>query len=418
MNKIVCNLCGTSYPDTASQCPICGTAKADTNKSTAGSEGGYAYVKGGRFSKANVRKRNAGQKDLPRVVAPVKQDAPAAKPVKKAAPEAAPEKKKPAAPKNEEKESRGSNFLLVLIALLLVIAIIAVCAYIVKEYFLDDGPVNPNPGSTPSTSTQTDRGPCTGLTLAVSSHTFTTPGETFMLSPKPIPANTTDTFRYESSDEAVVTVSDTGIITAVANGTATIFVYCGNQMAQFAVTCDVGVEPGTQPTDPPVPGVVLELNRTEFTLSGYGTTHNLYEGELDVTTITWTSSDEAVATVKDGVVTAVGNGNAVITAEYMGQTVTCKVVCTDVVVSDYELRTRYGMGDDFTISVGDMIDLYLIDKATGLRIQAENLSFAVSRDGVITINEKGRITAVGTGTVTVTVTYGDLTFKAIVRVPR
>ena len=418
MNKIVCNLCGTSYPDTASQCPICGTAKADTNKSTAGSEGGYAFVKGGRFSKANVRKRNAGQKDLPRVVAPVKQEATAAKPVKKTAPETAPEKKKPAKPQNEEQESRGSNFLLALIALLLVVAIIAVCAYIVKEYFLDDGPVVPNNGTNQTTTAPVDRGPCTGLTLPVTSHTFTAPGETFMLSPKPVPANTTDTFRYESSDESVVTVSQSGVVTAVADGTATIFVYCGDQMVQFAVTCEVGVEPGTQPTEPSVPDVVLELNRTEFTLSGYGATYDLYDGELDVTTILWTSSNEAVATVKDGVVMAVGNGNAVITAEYMGQSVTCKVVCTDVVVSDYELRTRYGMGDDFTISVGDMIELYLIDKVTGLRIQAENLSFAVSRDGVITINEKGKITAVGTGTVTVTVTYGDLTFKSIVRVPR
>ena len=416
MNKIVCNLCGTSYPDTASQCPICGTAKADTNKSTAGSEGGYAYVKGGRFSKANVRKRNAGQKDLPRVVAPVKQDAPAAKPAKKTAPEAAPEKKKPAEPKSEEQESRGSNFLLVLIALLLVVAIIAVCAYIVKEYFLDDGPVGPNTGTTPTTTTQADRGPCTGLTLAVSSHTFTTPGETFMLSPKPVPANTTDTFRYESSDEAVVTVSENGIVTAVANGTATIFVYCGDQMVQFAVTCEVGVEPGTQPTGPSAPDAVLELNRTEFTLSGYGTSHDLYDGELDVTTILWTRSDEAVATVKDGVVMAVGNGNAVITAEYMGQTVTCKVVCTDVVVSDYKLGPDYGFGADYTISVGDTVQLYLTDQATGLRIQAENLTFSVSKEGIVTVNEKGKITAVASGTVIVTVTYGEMTFKATVRV--
>ena len=306
--------------------------------------------------------------------------------------------------------------MLVLIALLLVVAIIAVCAYIVKEYFLDDGPVGPNTGTTPTTTTQADRGPCTGLTLAVSSHTFTTPGETFMLSPKPIPANTTDTFRYESSDEAVVTVSETGIVTAVANGTATIFVYCGDQMVQFAVTCEVGVEPGTQPTGPSVPDVVLELNRTEFTLSGYGTSHDLYDGELDVTTILWTSSDDAVATVKDGVVMAVGNGNAVITAEYMGQTVTCKVVCTDVVVSDYKLGPDYGFGADYTISVGDTVQLYLTDQATGLRIQAENLTFSVSKEGIVTVNEKGKITAVASGTVIVTVPYGEMTFKATVRV--
>ena len=72
MNKIVCDVCGTSYPETAQQCPICATAKTDANKSTAGGEAGYAYVKGGRFSHANVRKRNAGNKELPRVVVPAK----------------------------------------------------------------------------------------------------------------------------------------------------------------------------------------------------------------------------------------------------------------------------------------------------------------------------------------------------------
>ena len=263
-----------------------------------------------------------------------------------------------------------------------------------------------------------DRGPCTGLSLAVSSYTFTTAGETFMISPKTIPENTTDTFRYESSDPLVATVTEKGVVTAVADGTATIFVHCGNQMAQFVATCEVGVEPGTQPTEPSVPDVVLELNRTEFTLTGYGATHKLYDGELDVTTIAWTSSDESVATVKDGVVMAVGNGNAVITAEYMGQTVTCSVSCTDVVISNYELRTIYGSGEDFTISVGDTIELYLVDNATGLRVQAENVSFTLSKDGVITINENGKITAIASGRVIVTVTYGDLTFKSTVRVAK
>ena len=135
-----------------------------------------------------------------------------------------------------------------------------------------------------------------------------------------------------------------------------------------------------------------------------------------MTAITWTSLNETVATVKDGVVMAVGNGATTIIAEYMGQRVTCSVQCTEVVVNDYELRTRYGSGEDFTIRVGDTIDLYLIDKVSGLRIQPENTSFALEKEGVITINEKGRITAIATGRVIVTVTYGEQTFKATVRV--
>ena len=29
MNKVICDVCGTMYPDTAKQCPICGCAAAE-----------------------------------------------------------------------------------------------------------------------------------------------------------------------------------------------------------------------------------------------------------------------------------------------------------------------------------------------------------------------------------------------------
>ena len=63
MNKVICDICGTAYPETASQCPICGHARsADQKIITDSADGelaaGRTHVRGGRFSKANVRKRN------------------------------------------------------------------------------------------------------------------------------------------------------------------------------------------------------------------------------------------------------------------------------------------------------------------------------------------------------------------------
>ena len=59
MSKVICDVCGTTYPETASNCPICGCAKNSTEQtmldSDPGAEGSYAPVKGGRFSKRNVR---------------------------------------------------------------------------------------------------------------------------------------------------------------------------------------------------------------------------------------------------------------------------------------------------------------------------------------------------------------------------
>ena len=74
MSKVICDICGTTYAETAAQCPICGCARTTTAQTMADStqpsedNGAYTYVKGGRFSKTNVRKRDKGS-DLPRSTA-------------------------------------------------------------------------------------------------------------------------------------------------------------------------------------------------------------------------------------------------------------------------------------------------------------------------------------------------------------
>lgn len=447
MNKIVCDVCGTSYPETTVQCPICGTAKTDTAKSTTESDTGYAYVKGGRFSHANVRKRNAGKKELPRVVAPVKpkketpvkpqKEAPAPKPAKEPAPvrpvgeAAAPRreqtslnKQAPVAARKQPAKEGGkvSNILLALIALVLVIAIVAVIAYIVKGYIDDrNQPADPVASSSNQTTEPNDvRVPCTGLKLALSQKTLDSLDEKFYLSVTVSPKDTcTDPVTYESSDPRVATVDDKGIVRPMADGQCIIYVRCGDFTVECYITCEgLGVEPTdpTQPTDPTEPPVELVLSKTDITLNGYNDSAIIYNGEIPVEEIVWTSSDEKVATVANGKVIAVGNGNATITAEYMGQTATCEVHCSNVVYSNYELRTRYGLGSDFSLKVGETIVLYMSDKETDLRIPAENLTFTLSKEGIISIDENGKITALAKGKVTVTVTYGDVTLKAIVRV--
>ena len=67
MSKVICDICGTAFPETASQCPICGSAKASDAQTAADSQLGgeaeaHAYAKGGHFSKSNVRKRTKSGK--------------------------------------------------------------------------------------------------------------------------------------------------------------------------------------------------------------------------------------------------------------------------------------------------------------------------------------------------------------------
>ena len=103
MNKIICDVCGTMYPESAAQCPICGCAKqAEVETPTADmipeetETGSYTPVKGGRFSKANVRKRNKNveQPVVEEVTVGEAEEAPIAAPVKE---------------KNDDKGDNGVN---------------------------------------------------------------------------------------------------------------------------------------------------------------------------------------------------------------------------------------------------------------------------------------------------------------------
>ena len=47
MNKVTCNLCGTSYPENAAQCPICGEVRSADSLSERSSSGTYVYAAAG-----------------------------------------------------------------------------------------------------------------------------------------------------------------------------------------------------------------------------------------------------------------------------------------------------------------------------------------------------------------------------------
>ncbi len=73
--------------------------------------------------------------------------------------------------------------------------------------------------------------------------------------------------------------------------------------------------------------------------------------------VTWSSSNEAVATVENGVVTAVGTGNATITVTTVdgGKTATCDVTVTAPVMVEYVLTDTLKAGDKFIIASSNTV---------------------------------------------------------------
>ena len=78
--------------------------------------------------------------------------------------------------------------------------------------------------------------------------------------------------------------------------------------------------------DIPAEGIQLNAYKVNLSLQGTFQLTGILTPENTTSSITWKSSNEEVATVEDGLVTAVKNGTAVITAAANGKTAECTVV--------------------------------------------------------------------------------------------
>ena len=126
-------------------------------------------------------------------------------------------------------------------------------------------------------------------------------------------------YQWYSSNPSVATVDNNGLVTAVSTGSTVIYAntyYTGTLQCAVTVTSDIGK---------------VTLTQREMSLEGIGGTGRLGASVAVANggsiPITWTSSNPAAATVDaNGVVTAVGNGEATITATAAnGRSAICKV---------------------------------------------------------------------------------------------
>ena len=410
MSKVICDICGTTYAETAAQCPICGCARTTTAQTMADStqpsedNGAYTYVKGGRFSKTNVRKRDKGS-DLPRSTAAQR------------------------AAKNEEPSEGGggSNKILVAIVIVLLLAIVAVAAYIGIRYLVPAKPAEKpgasNPGVTTVPPTTVQRIPCTAIELVPTEITFQEEGEQVLLSYILTPADTTDKLTFTTTDPSVATVDEHGKVVAVGGGSAVLTVTCGDAVAMCSVICDFGIvtPPTTVPVGPTVPeGFVLKLKYNDITISErYPDPVKLYAtiDGVEANQITWTSDNPDVAAVNEnGVVSAVGKGYTTIRAEFGDQKASCKVNISfdpkPVVEAKYKINKT-----DVSIKEGETFSLVLTD-SVGAKVEVE---WVASEEGYVSI-DGSKIKGVAhtqdlqAKSVTVSCTVEEETYSCIIRV--
>ena len=196
---------------------------------------------------------------------------------------------------------------------------------------------------------------------------------------------------WTTSNANVATVTD-GTVTAVALGTATITVT--TEDGAMTATCTVTVvQPATGVT----------LNKTSTTLpvgSSETLTATVIPDNATYKSVTWTTSNAAVATVTDGTVTAVAPGTATITVTTTdgAKTATCEVTVIQLTtgVSLNKVNTTLVVGSTETLTA----TVYPPDATD------KSVTWTTSNADVATVAD-GTVTAVGPGIATITATSSN-----------
>lgn len=416
MSKIICDICGTSYADTAIQCPICGCVRPAQPQPVPEGENqssGYTYVKGGRFSKSNVKKRTSGNNKPPK----------------------------------EEKEDKKRPVALLIVIILIGVACLGAILWATGVFDMftagDDGGIAATTPAPTVPNNPVDI-PCEAITVAKKQYTLEKIGDAVLLDCRKLPTDSTDVMTFISENEEVATVDANGKVTAVENGKTKVIITCGS----VTDTCEIIVGNGIYPVD-----LVLDYSELEFTATGEW--KDLYSGPIPLDKITWTSSNEVIAPVNNGRVTALMSGEVVITAVYLDKTATCRITCNieptgngggitedggttgngggitedggntgsgsgiteDGENATYELYASFGplyYGNDITVSEGSEFTLYL-KSSTGKLIDVDwtcRENEHVSTDG-------GKIKAIKrlyNDYITVTTMYENVSYSCKIRV--
>lgn len=197
---------------------------------------------------------------------------------------------------------------------------------------------------------------------------------------------------WKSSDKSVAIVDDSGIVTAVGEGTATIIVQTADGRE---ASCDVTVKKLVIDVE----SISLDLSTVQITT---GTSQKLnatvFPEDATTPTVIWESSDPSVASVDKGLVKGNNPGTTVITATCGSHKAICNVT---VSISKVAVDTVSLNANRLVISKGTESIL----KACITPSNATNTTVSwKSSNESVAIVDKGVVTAVGGGTATITAT--------------
>lgn len=221
---------------------------------------------------------------------------------------------------------------------------------------------------------------------------------TLMASIEPTHADN-KTIYWQSSNPAIVTVSETGEIQGIALGTATITAQTINGHSS---TCEVTVLP--------IDATAIALSQKSLSMIVYDVatiSASISPSNTTNTNIEWTSSSPTVASVENGVITALSYGTTTIRATtHNGKIDECVVTVHHLEATEIQLSVSL---DSMNVNTTQTIAVAFIPANT----TNKQLTWSSNRTDVATVNSLGQITAIAPGTVTITATTSNHKIKTI-----
>ena len=370
MSKIICDICGTTYQDTAEQCPICGCTR-DSAAALFGEEIIQEELveetreKGGKFSSKKKKEIfdfdevNSDRVDPKEEQNPYEDD------------------------EEEYEEAPRTSVGWIIVLTILIVVLLGAAGFIFMRFILPNlngGAQTPQESVAETYAAEAEavvqEVRCQDLIMTSGKTAeLNTAGQYFMLHVIASPADTTDKILYESSDTGVVTVTEDGKLTAVSEGEATVYITCGDYQLTCNVICrfveetlppvteaapvetEAPVETAgedteettaeettvketeaeeetadetteTKATEANKSGVTLKLKKSDISLAVYYQYTLELDCDLEPEEVEWSSEHSHIATVDEkGVVTAKKSGTTAITAKYGDQEVQCIIRC-------------------------------------------------------------------------------------------
>lgn len=226
--------------------------------------------------------------------------------------------------------------------------------------------------------------------------------EQVTLKPTIVPENGLSILKWESSNDSVVTVDENGVVTGIGNGEATVTVTTHNNKKGTAKII----------VDGSLPSGVKITNCTGGISIGTPIT---LETELEPSdaksTITWSSSNNSVATVSGGKVNAKNTGKVTITATTKnGKKDTCTLTAKAMDVSAISVSPN-----SVSLDQGSTRKISVSFNPSNAK-NFYKVSWSTANSKIATVNSNGEVKGVNPGTTTITAKAGGRSAKVTVTV--